>query len=587
MNAPMPEKVRVVVLGGGVGAMSAAWALSATPALRERFAVTVFTLGHRLGGKGATGRDPDQGMRIEEHGLHMWMGWYRTAFRMMADVFEAWRPPPGCPMRGIEGAFSPQHRISVAAAGEAPWHLSLPPTPGLPWADAGPEELGRWVQALVHFSRAGAWGRILGAEGVPLREQLRRARVLARLSACVARGLARDVVPHGLAGFDRIDAYDLRAWLARHGAEDEVVRNAPPIQALYDLGFAYPDGRSGAGRGCMAAGAGIRTLLRIAFTWRGAPLWRMRYGMGDTIFSPLYEVLSARGVRFAFFHRVTGLRARAQVEAVDFAVEARVRGGPFAYRPLIPVRGVPCWPAAPLAAQLRSEGPAALRLARGRDFDAVVLGIPGPALAPIAGDLMARSPAFDAAVRGCRSVATAAMQLWMKPDLAGLGWTTGSTVMTAGARPFASYADMSEVLAAEDWGPDGPRSVAYFCDAAPDRPRALEALAAEAEPWMDRELPRLFPATRAPGGGFDRGQVVSRYLRVNDSPTERYVLTPPGTTGARLAPGGSGFPNLVLAGDWLRTSVNGGCVEAAAESGVAAASALEAQALATARAAAG
>jgi len=40
--------------------------------------------------------------------------------------------------------------------------------------------------------------------------------------------------------------------------------------------------------------------------------------------------------------------------------------------------------------------------------------------------------------------------------------------------------------------------------------------------------------------------------------------------------GGSGYANLVLTGDWTRTSWNVGCIEAAAESGVNAAAAVAA-----------
>ncbi len=52
------------------------------------------------------------------------------------------------------------------------------------------------------------------------------------------------------------------------------------------------------------------------------------------------------------------------------------------------------------------------------------------------------------------------------------------------------------------------------------------------------------------------------------------MLTPAGSTKHRLAPGDSGFENLVLAGDWTRTPVNAGSVEAAVQSGRAAAAAL-------------
>ena len=57
-----PEhRTRVAVLGGGCGGLSAAWALTATPALRERFDVTVYERSWRLGGKGASGREAARG----------------------------------------------------------------------------------------------------------------------------------------------------------------------------------------------------------------------------------------------------------------------------------------------------------------------------------------------------------------------------------------------------------------------------------------------------------------------------------------------------------------------------------------------
>ena len=60
---------------------------------------------------------------------------------------------------------------------------------------------------------------------------------------------------------------------------------------------------------------------------------------------------------------------------------------------------------------------------------------------------------------------------------------------------------------------------------------------------------------------------LSTYLRANVDGTERYVLSLAGTTGYRLHPGQSGFPNLFLAGDWTFNVVNAGCVEAAVISG--------------------
>jgi uncharacterized protein with NAD-binding domain and iron-sulfur cluster len=76
MSAP----IRVAIMGGGCAAMAAAWELSA-PRHRGKYQLDVYQPGWRLGGKGASGRGPND--RIEEHGLHVWMGFYENAFRMM------------------------------------------------------------------------------------------------------------------------------------------------------------------------------------------------------------------------------------------------------------------------------------------------------------------------------------------------------------------------------------------------------------------------------------------------------------------------------------------------------------------------
>jgi len=61
-------KVKVAVLGGGMGAMSAALALTEVDPKGEKYEITVHQLGWRLGGKTASGRNPKYGQRIEEHG---------------------------------------------------------------------------------------------------------------------------------------------------------------------------------------------------------------------------------------------------------------------------------------------------------------------------------------------------------------------------------------------------------------------------------------------------------------------------------------------------------------------------------------
>ena len=76
--------VRVAIIGGGCAALTTAFELT-RPEHEGRYDVTVYQMGWRLGGKGASGRGVDD--RIEEHGLHLWMGFYENAFRLMRECY--------------------------------------------------------------------------------------------------------------------------------------------------------------------------------------------------------------------------------------------------------------------------------------------------------------------------------------------------------------------------------------------------------------------------------------------------------------------------------------------------------------------
>lgn len=85
----MPVKPKkIAIIGGGVGAITAAYAITQIPNWNKKYEITIYQLGWRLGGKGASGRNARQGKRIEEHGLHIWAGFYDNAFRLMRDCYE-------------------------------------------------------------------------------------------------------------------------------------------------------------------------------------------------------------------------------------------------------------------------------------------------------------------------------------------------------------------------------------------------------------------------------------------------------------------------------------------------------------------
>jgi uncharacterized protein with NAD-binding domain and iron-sulfur cluster len=136
---------RIAVLGGGVGAISAVWALTEQPDWQNHYDITVYQLGWRLGGKGASGRDAARGQRIEEHGLHVWLGWYDNAFSILRKCYEELGRPAGAPLARLEDAFRPHDFVGVAhgatSHGRSFWMLDFPRTALRPGDDDEPTRL--------------------------------------------------------------------------------------------------------------------------------------------------------------------------------------------------------------------------------------------------------------------------------------------------------------------------------------------------------------------------------------------------------------------------------------------------------------
>ena len=77
-----------------------------------------------------------------------------------------------------------------------------------------------------------------------------------------------------------------------------------------------------------------------------------------------------------------------------------------------------------------------------------------------------------------------------------------------------------------------------------------------------------------PQGRKGSQRLLGQYVRANFAPTERYVLSLPGTIRYRLWPDQSGYENLLLAGDWTRNGIDAGSIESAVTSGMLAAQAI-------------
>jgi len=105
------SKKKVAVLGGGMGSLTTVFELTNIPDWQDKYDITVYQLGWRLGGKGASGRA--EKFRIEEHGLHVWMGFYDNSFRTIQAAYKEMGRQPGAPLATWEDAFKKHSFIVV------------------------------------------------------------------------------------------------------------------------------------------------------------------------------------------------------------------------------------------------------------------------------------------------------------------------------------------------------------------------------------------------------------------------------------------------------------------------------------------
>jgi uncharacterized protein with NAD-binding domain and iron-sulfur cluster len=680
----------VAIVGGGCAALAAAWQLSRLPG----YEIHIYEKSWRLGGKGASGRD-DEG-RILEHGLHIWLGFYENAFRMMRECYaqvenKRWGPEAAEGSRlahgSLDAAFFPEPHIGVAVRDTAEdsarrwaiWSGYLPPAKGMPGepldaetnpftlenylvrcyeliktlmlsvigpGDVAPQageldldyacdpartpaEIVAWAASVLRGAVATVASvlhqavlvlqRMLEAPGAgpPLANMrtfqvgtavleqarkllgevagsdpaLRRKLDIIDIVIAIAVGLYRNRLLFNRKGFDAINDIDYRQWLKDQGANPRAV-DSEFITGIYDLTFAYENGTCPK----LAAGVALRGALRMFFTYRGAMFWRMRSGMGDAVFAPLYKVLLEKGnVHFHFRHTLDKVELETigedrYVKALTFTT----RGAPEALDALQSgaLDHFGCWPADPRRFGKAGDERGSVVRQRGEHFDAVIL-------ATGAGDFVDmgdRCGLFDQLPdhwkdmrKNLSTAATQSAQVWLAADLEQLGWQRGSGIMTALCEPYETWADMTHTLATEKaWrlSKDGPkeskqddaRCVAYFCAVVPDEEAREDA---QAKDRARNGLERLLESRMAPfwpdaftDGGSGARRAISTHVQANWQGSDRYTLSLPGSIRFRISPLERSVMNMTIAGDWTASGLDAGCVEGAVMSGMLAAFAI-------------
>ncbi len=683
-NADPAKPTRVLVVGGGMASLSCAYWLARQTGEYE---VSVHQQGWRLGGKLASGRNLAEHGRIEEHGLHVWSGFYENAFWMIRQVYAELDRPPSHPLATWDQAFSPWSNVSWFSSVDDRWVRVTDNVPGndvLPGDGGrlvspagllarmltfGPELLAGYqpndspivaVAAVTGFSSrpptatdlagglrwlvdgfteiahlladaADQLCRELEAAAVALQKlthrwldelieddsELLEIIALIDLGLAYIRGFARDGVFSQ--GFDVINQYELSTYLVGAGAHRLTVESGF-VRGAYSYIFGFRDGDPT--QLDLEAGTALRMLLRLLLASSGAVFWRMNAGAGDAVVAPIYQALTGRGVNVEFFHVLRNIEVDASTNAIvaaEFGVQATVATPDGRYDPLVDLDGLPVWPTTPRydqlaqGAELQQRGVdlesvwndwtdvATVRLERGRDFDVLVLGVPPSCLPMVAPEVLAASPALTAAVAAIPTVATQGVQLWMNPTSADLAAPQPATIATAYAPPIDTWADMSHLLAAEQWTPgEPPQSLQYLCGVLrtgplpppgpdPSVPDGVHRRAGTAiEQWLDQHAATLWPRTAGGSAGFDWSVLFpasnaepmqTQFWSTNIDPTARYCQSPVGSTPARPAPDGTGIDSLVVVGDWVRTGLDYGCIEAAVMGGLAGARAITGQPL--------
>jgi uncharacterized protein with NAD-binding domain and iron-sulfur cluster len=595
-------KIKIAVLGGGIAALTAVWELTRDPAWRSKYEIVVYQLGFRLGGKCRGGRNLALADRVEEHGPHLLWGYYDNMARLMRDCYlelkERCLCRRGNPFASFEDAFIPAEDLAFGDIHDpgiefTPYRLDFPENS----ARLGIDNRYSWLQRAEIAIAWLAWlARKLFQATQP--SNRRHGWAMFVYTAVLLKAIVLEYRRIRQHGWEVLDDIDYRKWLHSHGAPEWLLQTAL-IKALY---YWAEDAE-------IPAGTVLKAFIRSICHYRGRYVWRFAGGTGETLIAPLYLVLRDRGVKFQFFQRVDALHvARNEkgkfIDAITVACQATTIGE---YHPLITTtNGIQAWPVEPVRSHegrsqftdpnlpadidfesyhpIPGENNSTLR--RGADFDLVLLGISVAALPVCCAELIALSRPFREMAENIDTVAAAGAQVWFKRSVHALGWKHNPFSLLAGYEPYADvpgkfiyncFIDCTHHVASEAWQAP-PSLCGYFLGTYNEQLDPEQQLRVFLDECFSTTLPDLYENGKVrwdlladPHERYDRERIKAQYFTVPKNPSDRVVRAVAKTTKFRLEPGQSGFDNLVMCGDWVRTRLNIGGIENAVMSGLQAA----------------
>ncbi|MEP7107020.1 MAG: FAD-dependent oxidoreductase [Ferruginibacter sp.] len=717
-------KKKIVILGGGMGALTTAYELTNYEGWQDHFEITLYQMGWRLGGKTATGRGVDN--RIQERGIHIFQGWYDNAWRLVKDAYglqETLHLNPDSPFKTWKDAFRPHNttlltEFSFTEGKWINWPIIFPPNNLEPGSDVPQttwqilhkiiglalelvlgspyqkgNDLSKWIfgdflnakgetqqkaQKKTGIAKLLSWlmealrgvkkniekavlheiystaDRLLTAPDhekhqhfsaiinlfeklfhqlgkviddiVVVDNRLRRIVTLIEWILINLKGIFADVYVKESYTFNfaLVNDWNYRDWLKKHGAS-ELVLNSAAVRFIYTGSFANLIGEN---PGQIATDIALRMCL-LSVSYKGSFIYMLNAGTGDTLITPVYQVLKERGVKFKFFNRVDQVHysANGEIEEISVAQQVTLKDKDGNYDPVTKVNGINSWPSAPKyeqivdtqAQQLQAENidlesswsswkdVSGFKLKKGVDFDQVVLGIPAAALKSICSEIIGRNERWKNMVEKVVMVPTFGVQIWARPNLVELGYDHSAWGLPADTEPDSvtysnphySWTDMTPILKQENWNVNNmPGHVSYFCGTitmpAPLPPYSDISfphdqkirIMALTEQWLHDYLGWFFPkATNVeyPNGfnldllidpdnsvpplqGLDK--LTKQFFSVNIDPTNHYTLALPGANKYRFRADETDFKNLFVCGDWTNFGLNVGHIEGTVVSGL-------------------
>jgi uncharacterized protein with NAD-binding domain and iron-sulfur cluster len=150
---PARRKKKLAILGGGIGSLVTAWQLTSQRNWKDIYdSITIYQMGWRLGGKCASGRGPNG--RIEEHGLHIWFGFYVNSFDVIQSAYATLGRAAGSPLATWSDAFKKHSYLVIAQRFNEEWHpwgFDFPTDERVPGRDQSTPSLWQCIGLTIDF----------------------------------------------------------------------------------------------------------------------------------------------------------------------------------------------------------------------------------------------------------------------------------------------------------------------------------------------------------------------------------------------------------------------------------------------------